>query len=273
MRARRPRLSLLVNTFNEAERLPACLASARSIADEIVVVDTGSTDGTPEVAQRLGARVLHHPPVPVVEFARDFSLAACEGDWILVLDADERLQPSLCQWIEQFLSSAPSSVDAVSFPRKNWFLGDWLRGGSWWPAHQTRLIRRGVGVYGRTIHVQPLEGSRVLKTDPRPQLAIEHHAYASVGEFVTRTLGTYSEMEATLGRHQAVGPVRLGSVVLRRLLVELVWKRGYRDGMRGVIMAGLLATYEFLNKARAWEQARITVEPGERVEPQAGAAN
>ena len=83
-------------TLNE-ENVEACIRSVENIADEIVVVDTGSTDATLDLARSLGAKVFEHPPVLAVEHARDFALEKCTGEWVLVLDADERLTPALRQ--------------------------------------------------------------------------------------------------------------------------------------------------------------------------------
>lgn len=260
----RPRLSLLVHTLDEEERLPLCLASAAALADQIVVVDMESGDRTREVAAGFGAEVYSHPRVAVVEFARDYGVSLCRGDWVLVLDADERLSPGLAEWIERFLDGPEADgVRAVAFPRRNWFFGDWLDGGSWWPGYVVRLFRRGEAAYGRSIHAQPVVGDGIRRVEPRLELALEHLAYPRIDDFVERTLRRYSEVETELGRHRPAHPLALCLLVVRRLVVELLWKRGYRDGTRGFIVASLLAMYEFLNRAKAWER-----ENGLRVPPE-----
>jgi glycosyltransferase involved in cell wall biosynthesis len=254
----RDTLSVLVNTLNEAAMIGDCLRSVTRIADEIVVVDTGSSDDTCEIASRAGATVYHHAPVRVVEQARDASLARCTCGWVLILDADERIPESLGQWITDFLASpARHAVRGVAFPRRARFFGGWLTAGSWWPAYQVRLVRRGAGRYGtESIHAQPLpiDGAGVLRVPAETDLAIEHHAYTTIDAFVRRSLSHYTEVERDLEKHRAASGSVLLWVGLRRLLVELVWKRGYRDGTRGVVVAGLLAAYDFLNRAKAWER-------------------
>ncbi len=260
MRSREPnpganaQISLVVHTLNEEAHLPGCLASAAAIVDQMVVVDMESEDRSREIARAFGAEVYSHPRVPLVDFARDYGLSLCRGDWILMLDADERLPPTLALWIENFVrDSPPASVRAVAFKCRHWFFGDWLRGGSWWQGYFVRLFRRGEGAWGRSIHAQPVVGEGVHYLEPRVELAIHHLAFPQLNDFIDRYLHVYTDVETELRRHRPLSPPRLLLLVVRRVLVELLWKRGYRDGTRGFMAASLYAMYEFLNKAKAWE--------------------
>ena len=132
-------LSVAIITKNEEERLADCLASV-SFADEVVVVDSGSMDRTVEIASRLGAQVFDEP---WQGFGRQKQLAIdkCTNDWVLVLDADERVTPEAFVEIEKILND-PGEYVAFSLPRKNYFCGRWLRHAGWWPDRVVRLFRK-----------------------------------------------------------------------------------------------------------------------------------
>ena len=131
-------LSVAIITRNEEDRLPECLASV-AFAAEVVVVDSGSTDRTVEIARELGAVVCVEP---WQGFGRQKQLAIdrCRHDWVLVLDADERVGAE-AQWEIREVLATGSSV-AYSFPRKNYFCGRWLRHAGWWPDRVVRLFRK-----------------------------------------------------------------------------------------------------------------------------------
>jgi len=131
-------LSVAIITKNEENRLPDCLASV-SFADEVVVVDSGSTDRTVEIARRFGARV-HDEPWQGFGRQKQMAIDRCRHDWVLVLDADERVASAARAEIEEVL--ATGSCVAYSFPRKNYFCGRWLKHAGWWPDRVVRLFRK-----------------------------------------------------------------------------------------------------------------------------------
>jgi glycosyltransferase involved in cell wall biosynthesis len=131
-------LSVAIITKNEEERLPECLASV-FFAAEIVVVDSGSTDRTVEIAREFGAAV-HVEPWQGFGRQKQLAIDRCRHDWVLVLDADERVSPEAQAEIREVLATG-SSV-AYSFPRKNYFCGRWLKHAGWWPDRVVRLFRK-----------------------------------------------------------------------------------------------------------------------------------
>ena len=134
-----PKLTVTVITLNEAERIEECLESA-GWADEIIVVDSGSTDGTPALARHHGARVIVRN-WPGYSPQKNFAAAEAAHDWILSLDADERVTPELAAEIRQTLSSEPG-VAGFRMPRVTWHLGRWIRTTDWYPDFQLRLYDR-----------------------------------------------------------------------------------------------------------------------------------
>lgn len=141
----KPRLSVIVITKNEASRLRRCLASV-PFADELVVVDSGSTDGTQAIARELGARLIETPDWPGFGPQKSRALAAASGDWVLSLDADEWLSDELAAQIRQVIEAQPPAGAAPvgwGMNRLSSFCGQWMRHGGWYPDRVERLFRRG----------------------------------------------------------------------------------------------------------------------------------
>ena len=118
------KISVVINTLNEVKNLPRAVASVKDLASEIVVTDMGSTDGTIEVARKLGAKVFSHKKLNYVEPARNFAVGKAQGPWILILDADEEIPQSLVKKIKQIVG-APEA-DYYRLPRKNIIFGKWI---------------------------------------------------------------------------------------------------------------------------------------------------
>lgn len=138
------KLSVAIATFNEEKNLPACLESVLGLADEIVVVDGSSTDSTVEIAKRYGARVKVTTNKVIFHINKQMAIDMCLGDWILQLDADERLSGDLKKEISNILDS-PETKDGYSIPRKNYFLGRFLLKGGQYPDYTVRLYKKGKG--------------------------------------------------------------------------------------------------------------------------------
>ena len=150
-----PKLSVSVIAHNEAHELPGCLASVRGLADERIVVDCASRDGTAAVARRLGARVFRRPNLHNLNVNKAFGVAQARGRWVLYLDPDERLTAPLRREIARVIRSG-KSADAYEIPRRNFYFGRWLRWGGKYPDRQRRLFRRGISCCMRALHGGPL---------------------------------------------------------------------------------------------------------------------
>ncbi len=253
MSADRQRLSVTVITLNEAERLRTCLESV-AWADEIVVVDAESQDKTVAVAREFTDRVWVRP-WPGFAAQKNFALAQATGDWVLSLDADEEVSPALRADIEAVLASGGRSRPAgYAVPRRNLFLGQWVRHGGLYPDWQLRLVRRGRGRFvERAVH----EALRVEGAVGRLRGHLVHRSYDSLGDFLDR-----AHRYATLAADDLVrsgGRVRTGELVLRpfgRFLAMYVLRGGFLDGGKGLLLAGLYAYYVFMRTAKAWEATR-----------------
>ncbi len=138
-------LSVVLATFNEEKKLEACLTSVKNFADEIIVVDGGSTDGTVEIAKRYGARVEITDNPPIFHINKQKAIDMANGDWILQLDADERVTSELAEEIKSKILNPDPEINGYWIPRKNWFLGRFLMKGGQYPDYTMRLYRKGKG--------------------------------------------------------------------------------------------------------------------------------
>jgi glycosyltransferase involved in cell wall biosynthesis len=245
------RLSVTVIAWNEEERLRACLDSV-AWADEIVVVDAESTDKTAALAREFTDRVWVRP-WPGFAAQKNFALDQVTGDWVLSLDADERVTPELADRIRHILRRG-GAADGYSIPRRNIFWGAWVRHGGLYPDYQLRLFRRGTG---RFVEDAVHESVRVDGRVEALAEALLHESYRDLEDFVRRS-NRYSSLAAQdwLRRGRRVGVAGLVMKPLGRFLSMYIVRRGFLDGWRGLVLAILYAEYVFLRMAKAWEARR-----------------
>lgn len=246
-----PTLSLVVIAKNEADRIATLLQSA-SIADEVVVVDSGSSDDTADLCRSLGARVVHHEWLGYVaqkQLAMD--LANCE--WVLNLDADEALSAESSTEILNALRNPDCGVNGYSLPRMSRYLGRWIVHGGWYPDRKVRLVRKGFGKWvGNALH-EKLEVVGKVKDLQAPLL---HYVYRDISDQV-RTINKFSTVFAH-SQARPVGPLYVILGILHavgKFFECAIWKRGFLDGIPGIIIAMNSAFYVFLKHAKAWEKA------------------
>jgi glycosyltransferase involved in cell wall biosynthesis len=244
-----PSLSVSIVTLNEEERLRACLESVVWAA-ELVVVDAGSSDKTVAIAREFTDRVFFRA-WDGYGAQKNFALGQCHGDWILSLDADERVSDALREEIEGTLRNGGPEV-GFYLPRRNLFHGRWMRHGGLYPDWQLRLFRRGRGAFGeRAVH----ESVRVDGPTRRLGAPLIHESYRSIGDAVAR-LNRYSDLAATdLGPTGGGGS--LGDLLVRpawRFVSMYLLRAGFLDGWRGLVLAGLHAHYVFLRAAKVRER-------------------
>ncbi|MGQ9921336.1 MAG: glycosyltransferase family 2 protein [Desulfobacca sp.] len=241
-------LAVTVITLNEEENIVPCLESARW-ADEIVVLDSGSSDRTVALARQFTDQVY---TVAWEGFGKtkNRALDAATMPWIFVLDADERLTPQLRQEIEGILR-ADGPLDGYRVPRRNFFCGRWIKHLGWYPDYSIRLFRKDKGRFvEREVHESVQVQGRV-GTLRQPLL---HYTYNSLSDFVQR-LDRYSTLAARELVKQGKKPL-CGELVWRPFLTFLklyVLQRGFLDGRDGYTLAFLYSTYTLVKYAKARE--------------------
>jgi len=242
------RLSVLFLVKNEADRLPAALATV-AWADEVVVVDTGSTDATRALAAARGARVLEVPWEGWV-VSRNRALAEARNDWVLFLDADERVSPELRTEIQQELADGAPGIDGFYIPRLVHYLGRWWYRGGWYPDYRLRLFRRAKASWGG---VNPHEKVLIEGRTRRLTGSLLHFTYADVSQHL-QTVNRLTDISAieTLKRDR-VSTGRLVSRPFWRFFRSLVFDRGVLEGWPGFFVAATAGFYVFLKYAKALE--------------------
>ena len=242
------RISACVITLNEADRIEACLQSL-AFCDEIVVVDSGSTDGTADLATALGARVLQRA-FDGYRSQKEFAVRAAQHDWVLCLDADERVTPALRAAIEA-ARAEDFPASGYRFARATEYFGAFLRHGNAYPDRVLRLFdRRRGGFRGeREIHEHAsVDGSvQTLAGD------LEHRAYRSLSDQLTR-LERYARLMAE-HQHAAGRRAHLYNIVLNpfwRFLRGYVLRAGFLDGWRGLIYALIKSNYVRQKFIKLW---------------------
>jgi glycosyltransferase involved in cell wall biosynthesis len=256
------RLSVTIVAWNEEERLRACLESV-TWSDEIVVIDGESTDKTVALAREFTERVWVRP-WPGFAAQKNFALEQAAGDWVLALDADERVTPELRARITGILADDAAGrpvADGYHVPRRNIFWGVWVRHGGLYPDHQLRFFRRRAGRFVSDAVHESVRVEGQVETLGEPLL---HHSYRSLEDFVQRS-NRYSTLAAGewIRRGKRAGLAGLIFRPLGRFLSMDLIQRGFLDGWRGFVLAVLYADYVFLRMAKAWE-ARVPQDERQR---------
>jgi glycosyltransferase involved in cell wall biosynthesis len=245
--ARRP-LSVIIPTFNEESTLRDCLESVR-FADEILVVDSFSSDATVSIAREFGARVLQHEYVYSAK-QKNWSIPQATHAWVLLVDSDERVTPELKEEILALLASDPRH-DGYWILRANHFLGRRIRHCGWGTDKVIRLFRRDVARYqDREVHAEiDLPGPLPVLRHP-----LEHRSFRSFGQY-WRKLQIYSEWGAAQlykeGRRAGVLQI-FGRPVIRFFKMYVV-RLGFLEGLHGLVLSMLGAFTVYLKYARLWE--------------------
>ena len=278
-------LSILIPAKNEADNLRACIASAR-FADEIVVVDSGSTDGSPDIARSLGAQVVDFKWNGRFPKKKNWALAnvSWKHDWVFILDADERITPALADELRAIVTASKPAHDGYYVNRRFWFLDGWLNHCGYYPSWNLRLFRHRLGRYEQFSGVSDTSSGdnevheHVILQSAAGHLRheMEHHAFPTIGIWVEKH-NRYSNWEARLlcSTHagQEASTAKLSPALARkrrlkhlagrlpfrpalRFFYHYVVRAGFLDGYRGYVFCRLMAFYEFLSVAKAGELRR-----------------
>ncbi|CAN5788732.1 glycosyltransferase family 2 protein [soil metagenome] len=244
-------LSISIVACNEEVNLARCLRSAADLAEEIIVVDSGSKDGTIAVAERFGAKVVHQDWLGYRD-QKNMALQLCTKPWVLALDCDEELSPELKQSVRDFFSDSQSEThDGAWCNRKVWFLGRWITHGDWYPDRKLRLFRREKAQWsGSPEHDYiEMEGKTVfLRGD------LHHYSFPTMNRYIEK-INVFSDV--FLERQKAAGAKwSLFTNVARplwRFFRAYVLRRGFLDGFPGLWIAVATAFQAFVRYGRKYE--------------------
>jgi glycosyltransferase involved in cell wall biosynthesis len=246
-------LSVVIITHNEEANIASALESVMPLVThgkgEIIVVDSHSTDRTVEIAQSYGAKIF------IEEWKgyaaqKNSAVSKASGAWILSLDADESLNPDLIKEIENQLASESNTGFWV--PRKNYFLGRWIRHGGFWPDPKLRLIRRELAIFqDRLVHED------MKPTGPTGRLhgALLHHSYPTLSDYIDH-MNRYSSLGAEMAVAKEHRPFSFINIVLRPLatfIYNYFFRLGFLDGREGLLLHLYHAVYVSWKYAKAWE--------------------
>lgn len=240
-------VSVAIITHNEELNIRGALESVKDFKD-IVVVDAFSDDRTYDICTELKCRIYQHA---WQGFARQKQTAVdyAENEWILILDADERVTPELCREIVSKIGQGRFSGFYV--PRKNFFLGRWIRYSGWWPDHTLRLFRKDVShMEQREVHEKvSVNGPVGRMTSP-----LEHYTYRTISDYIKK-MDNYAGLSAREMKSKGLFPAFLSmlfsppAVFIKMYII----RQGFRDGLHGLVLAVLYSFYTFLKYLKVLE--------------------
>lgn len=245
-------ISAVIVCFNEAEKLERCLTSLSGFADEIVVMDLGSSDLSSIVCKKYNAKIFKHDFVPFVEVVRNDAISKANGEWILVVDPDEVVSDTLKAKLKQVVSE--DKYQAVNIPRKNIFFGKWIAHTNWWPDRHIRFFKKGKVVWSDKIHKYPEVLGRILDLEAKVDVAIIHYGYESVKEFMDRQ-NRYSTIEA---KNLYDNGIKFSLLLflwkpIREFFARFIKHEGFLDGFYGFGLTLLMMIYQMEVMVKLWE--------------------
>lgn len=244
------KLSTIIITKNEEENIKRCLESIKDISDEIIVVDSGSTDNTLKIAKKYNAKI-YKRKFDTFDKQKNFASSKAKGDWIFSLDADEEASKNLQMEIISRIKD--TKYDGFLIPRRNIILGKEIRHTRWSPDIHIWLWRRGKGKWTKGVHSE-------VKVDTvvgRFEHAKIHYQYETVTEFLDM-VNSYTRQEAEERKEKGVSfsYFRLFFDPALSFFRRFIYKRGFLDGWRGFVLSYLMAVYHMSIWVKIWERSK-----------------
>jgi glycosyltransferase involved in cell wall biosynthesis len=252
-----PTISAFVVCCNEERQIRRCLESIKW-CDEVVVVDSGSTDSTLAICQEYTNKIFYRPWSGYVEQKR-YGLSLCAGTWVLNLDADEEVSPALAEELRRIAHSDSARVNGFYLNRVVFFLNRWWRKGGWYPEYRLRFCRRTKTSWGGH---EPHEKAFVEGDTARCVGELYHYSFSDLADYVRRTNTLSSNATASLVQ-QGIRFSLLKMLVrpAARFFKFYVLKKGFREGTAGLIVALIEAYAVLLKYSKLWEQNHMPSTP------------
>lgn len=244
-------LSVVIITKNSADKIENCLESTKSITNDILVIDGGSIDETVKIAERHSARVIKQVGKGYSDW-RNQGIKEVKGEWIFYLDSDERVTPELAREIKSLITGHKLAFFAYAIPRRNTILGNEMKHGGWWPDYVKRLYKKSaLKKWVGDLHEEPVFEGKMghLKN---PMIHLKHD---NLSEMIEKT-NKWSEIEAKLlfdANHPKMSWWRFFRIMLTEFWYRIVIKKGFMDGVEGIIYAIYQMWSKFITYAKLWE--------------------
>ena len=246
------KLSVVISAYNEEAMIEDCLKSAKDLADEIIFVDNTSQDRTVEIAKKYTKKVFTRENDPVMlNKNKNFGFTKATGDWILSLDADERLTTELSAEIRNKIRE--NHFSAYEIARKNIIFGKWIQHSIWWPDYNLRLFRQGKGKFPENHVHEKLEVEGEVGKLENPMI---HHNYQTVSQFINKLNKTYTESETEhfIKSGKSINWFDAIRWPTNDFLKTFFMQKGYKDGLHGLVLSLFQAFYSLVFFAKVWER-------------------
>ncbi len=244
------KISVVINTLNNKAEISEAISSVKSLADEIVVCDMESSDNTPDIAKKLGAKVYSHKKEKYVELVRNFLISKATGDWILILDPDEEVPLKLAKMLKGL-----AAADYYRIPRKNIIFGKWMKHSRWWPDYNVRFFKKGFVSWNEVIHSVPMTQGKGMDLPEKEEYAIIHNNYKSVSSYFEKMLRYTDAQRDNLLK---AGYVFSWKDLIKKPLDEFLSRyfegEGYKDGIHGLALSLLQSFSELTLYLKVWEK-------------------
>ncbi len=254
------KISAVINTLNEEKNITDCLKSLDWV-DEIIVVDMESDDKTKELTYKYTKNVFNHKRIGYVEPARNFAIKQATGDWIFIIDADERVPKTLAAKLYQVATE--DRYNFVRIPRKNILFDQWLKHSRWWPDYNIRFFKKGMVEWQNAIHSIPVTYGEGFTLPPLEELSLTHFNYPSIESYFTR-FHRYSKIQSKelIKKDYKFHWTDLISKPLSEFFSRFFAGEGYKDGLHGLVLAILQAFSEFMVYLLVWEHQGFKKQEG-----------
>lgn len=250
-------LSVVISAYNEEKKIKDCLESV-NWADEIIFVDNYSQDKTVEIAHQFTTKIFKRPNNLMLNTNKNFGFTKANSEWLLSLDADERVAPELAKEIQEIISKQDDSkyINGYWIPRKNIIFGKWIQHTGWYPDYQLRLFKKGMGKF-KEKHVHEminLEGETdYLKNN------IIHLNYETISQFLYKHIHIYApnETENLLQNKYNFNYLDAIRFPVKEFLSRFFLREGYKDGFHGLMLSLLMSFYHLIIFANIWERRQF----------------
>lgn len=247
-------ISVVINVVREEiEALPRALNSVKDLASEIILIDMTSSEQLFEIVKKFRVKTYKHELVPYVEVVRNFGILKAQSEWILIMDPDEEVSKDLSEKLKEVVFK--KEADYYRIPRKNIIFGKWIKHSRWWPDYNIRFFRKGNVAWNVVIHSVPLTKGKGMDLEAVESNAIVHHHYQNVEQYIAR-MNRYTSAQAV--NLIASGYKFKWSDMVKKPSGEFLSRyfqgEGYKDGLHGLVLAGLQAFSDFAVYLKVWQK-------------------